>query len=178
MLAKEILPALKNALNSSHIDLNKLDLSYFTDGNYNKYSNESLMLDQSVGSARNSKINDPNTYQNRINDGDMLFQFVDNYDNLVNDPSISASQKSIIKELYWEIGILTGNIEAGITYFTNDAYYKDNDDPITGESITNDELPDNALDIFKGYKVSSLSHLDSALICASENYTDTGTSCH
>lgn len=93
--------------------------------------------------------------------------------------SLDDTSKSIITELYWEIGMIAQNVEAGMSFYGDDNYSKDFHDPITGKWQKTNDLPDDPYEIYTGYKPSTLSHLDSALICAtSHHYTDTGKKCH
>lgn len=88
----------------------------------------------------------------------------DNYftqlETVMNDPAISDAIKGVLRELTWDINeIGEGFSEAA------DPSVDGNDDWTVFQKLN-------------GYDASTITHFDSALVCASGNNSDTGTKCH
>lgn len=132
-----------------------------------------------VGYLKSVEKNDPNCYNIRVGRNDTAALFVSKYNSLMKDSNITDATKGVLQELYWQVGKLSEDVRAGITSVKYINCYKNAyNDPITGEQITNPDLPADPFSIFDGHKPSSLSHVNSALICAAGYNKDTGTKCH
>lgn len=130
-----------------------------------------------IGITRRWQLKEPASYNYLYSRNYPSALFVDKYQSLMDETNLSDTQKGVIKELYWQIGKLSEDVEAG-THIAENAYSQDYCDPFTGEYTPNPDLPENPFDIYSGYKPSSMTHVDSALICAAGYNQDTGTKCH
>jgi Flp pilus assembly pilin Flp len=156
-------------------DLNGLiDTTYMT----LPFDQLSDMWEISIGVSRFRELNVPVAYEAGLNNGEPNFIFVNKFDSLMADPALTDAHKAVIKELYWEIGKISEEVESGVYYAMEGEYSRDSIDPITGITTPNESLPVDPFGIYKDYKSSSVTHIDSALICASANAKDTGTQCH
>jgi hypothetical protein len=91
------------------------------------------------------------------------------------NPGIDDKMKSVIQELYWHIGAIGEDFENGIRFLKGEG--SGVHDPITGGSA-GIEIPSDPVSFFQNYTGSTVTHYDSALICAAGSYSDTGTACH
>jgi hypothetical protein len=129
-----------------------------------------------VGRARNMKDNDPTAYQKAITDYNVAYHFVEQFDTVMTSPGIDDTTKSVLQELYWSIGVIAEDFDNNINFLSESstsAYY----DPITGKE-KGMEPPEDPLGSFASYNASTITHLDSSLMCAAGDHEDTGTQCH
>jgi hypothetical protein len=102
--------------------------------------------------------------------------FVTQLNDILDGSTIDSSTKGIIQEIAWNMGTISTEFSAN-TYLLFDVDKDIVRDPLTGEKVSN---PDKikAVSDYKNYKASTITHLDSSLTCAADNYSDSGTSCH
>jgi hypothetical protein len=91
------------------------------------------------------------------------------------NPNLDETAKSVIQELYWHIGAVGEDFENNIRFLKGES--SGVHDPLIGGS-KGTAMPDDPVDFFKNYSGSKVTHYDSAIICATGKYSDTGTSCH
>lgn len=123
------------------------------------------------------KSNYYNNYASSLNNNYPGALFIDKYESLMKS-DIDKNTKGILTEMYWQIGKLTEDVEAGLYYAKNDVYGQDYHDPITGVGSENPDLPSSPFEIFNGYKPSSLTHFDSSIICTAGKFKDSGKRCN
>lgn len=128
-----------------------------------------------IGAAMNDYINNRNEF-NAVVEEQLPYLMVKQYNEVMNNtPSLSNAEKSVIKELYWDVGTMGGKLDcifyslhtAGGTVF----------DPTTGVKTTIDTA-NASLDDITNPDYSTLTHVDSALICASSHSNDINYVCH
>ena len=94
------------------------------------------------------------------------------------NPSLDSQSKSIIQELYWQLGMIGEKNESNIKYLMGASIDLDRiDDPLTGQS-TLPSWNDDPIQQYKILDAPQISHYDSALICAAGKHHDSGESCH
>jgi len=125
------------------------------------------------------------SYSELINNNSPPALFIEQYLKIM-DSGINESTKGIIEELYWDIGLISENVESGLSYLEYGQFWQDYHDPITGEMVdsykdlpsANNFTEEDLFALYKDFYPSTLTHLDSALICASGKHEDSGTACH
>lgn len=146
----------------------------------------SLGIDQgflTVGSARQDKLYNNSNYQSELSNNKLAYQFVDQFDKILDSTSIPNDVKGVVQELYWEIGVLGEDFQNNfqIMYENSpDGQYINTEgfvDPLTGES-TKFGVNETTFDYFNNYTASKITNVDAALICGAGNYNDTGITCH
>lgn len=131
-----------------------------------------------VGGAFADYTEDPVAFQEKLAEGRNTHQFVDNLQKILAEDSLPGEVKGVIRELCWEIGIMgeefQNNVVIATGYNGNETY-----DPITGENLVY-KAPENAdfIQFFHDYKASTITNVNSALICAAGYKDDTGIICH
>jgi Flp pilus assembly pilin Flp len=128
-----------------------------------------IPVEVAVGFAQSGNNDDPNTSSK---------MFANTFNEIMAQPDLSQQQKNIIKELYWEIGMIGEHVEASISYLDDNSPHRHCYDPVTGDTFLDYSLPESTQTLLDQYSPSSLMHLDSAVICAAGSGEDTGTSCH
>ena len=134
-----------------------------------------------IGNTRLQKFNEPDKYNDNLRKNHPAAHFVETYDQLMADATLSPEAKGIIKELTWSIGMIGEEFEENFLVVlegrTVDSGEKYIEDPLTAESVVV-PVENNSLETITSFKSSTITNLDSALICASGQYTDSGTKCH
>ena len=142
------------------------------------YDFNGYVKDISVANNRMRKNTLPQEFQQHINGNESAAIFVETYDTLMASSTITEAQKGVITELYWNIGTLSDHMEASMYMMWHGEVAYNGWDPLTGKNVNQtSDLPSDPLQIAAGYKYSNTTHLESALICAADNYKDTGTRC-
>jgi hypothetical protein len=129
----------------------------------------------SAGSAKSYKdMEDQTVYEKTLENKCPAASFLEQYETLMSS-NISEPKKAVIQELYREIGYLGEIVSFGVfnsSGKTNTHYF----DAVTGASYPLPEV-ESSFDVFYDYQPVELTHLDSALICTTGEYSDTGTKC-
>jgi hypothetical protein len=89
----------------------------------------------------------------------IAFKFIDYRNSVINNSELPPSVRGVVDELTWNIKQMASDYHK---IFDTDHY---------------DEKDDN-LEQYDDYNASSITHFDSALICASGKFTDEGKKCH
>lgn len=129
-----------------------------------------------IGGAMHDYLLNPDFYNASV-EKDLSFTFVERYNKVMEDDSISDAQKAVIKEMYWQIAILGEEIDAKLWGASGINEMIIINDPITGVGVETDVTGFTNEDIYKP-KSSNITDLDSAIICATGNMSDSGTQCH
>jgi Flp pilus assembly pilin Flp len=129
-----------------------------------------------IGGAMHDYLLNTDFYDARV-EKDLSFTFVERYNKVMQDEYISDMQKAIIKEMYWQIAILGEEIDAKLWGASGINETIIINDPITGDGVEIDVTGFTNEDIYKPGS-SNITDLDSAIICATGNMSDTGTQCH
>ena len=130
-----------------------------------------------IGQMRLDKVNDPVAYQSYLDKNHPAAHYVETFDTLMANPSLSSDVKGLIKELSWNIGMVGEEFEENFVVLTDGRQDKYMVDPLTLESV-NIPVESRTIDQITSFKSSTITNLNSALICASGQYTDSGTKCH
>lgn len=114
----------------------------------------------------------------KMRDDALSYQMRDHFSNVMNNPTLDSSSKSVIQELYWQMGIIGEWNESNLRYLMGVPSGGDSlDDPLTGEP-TLPNLKGDPIDVYKNFNAPQLTHYDSALICAAGKNHDSGEKCH
>lgn len=130
-----------------------------------------------IGGAMSDYINNPTKFNDHATT-DPSYAFVNSYLDVMNDTNITDTQKSVIKQLYWQIGSLATEFDnivwsSGSANYTTDTYF----DPITAQQYEYDVSQFTVNDILSP-TYSNIADTDSALICASGHRDDVNYVCH
>lgn len=130
-----------------------------------------------IGGAMNDYLNNTTKFNNHSTT-DPAYAFVKSYLDVMDDSVFTDTQKSVIKQLYWQIGSLATEFDnivwsSGSGNYSTDTYF----DPITGQSFEYDVSQFTVNDILSP-KYSNVTDMDSALICASGHRSDVNNICH
>lgn len=128
-----------------------------------------------IGGAMHDYLQVPEVFNER-KDIELGFAIVERYNQVMQDPSLTNTQKDVVKQLYSQIAILGEEIDAklwGVSGINEQIIIND---PITGIGVMTDVTTFNTEDITNPQS-SRITDLDSALICATGKKEDTGTDC-
>jgi Flp pilus assembly pilin Flp len=148
------------------------DESYYEFNPNLSYNYMSVMV--SAGSVLAYKMDGSSVYEETLKNNSPAALFLEQFESL-KASNISEANKAVIEVLYREIGYLGEIVEFGLfnssgktgTHYT---------DAVSGESIPYPEI-ESPFDVFYDYQPVALTHFDSALICATGKYTDSGVKC-
>ena len=130
-----------------------------------------------IGAAQKTKTEKPEFFEQAKNKNNLAFLYVDQLDTVLATSGIADNIKGVIKELSWDIGVVGEEFNNNCNYLSSDeeqTYY----DPLTGEMVGAPKPDAYSYNSFQNYEASTITHFDSALVCASGNNKDTGTKCH
>lgn len=146
---------------------------------------QSLYLNDSgiLGIGRRAKMQDPDKFNEKVNDGRLNYIYIDQFDKILEMPGISDEIKGVISELTWSISVMGEDFENNLEYiYTPESGENDKIiDPLTGEQIVNPHRTtsfEENLGMFENYNASRITNFDSALICSAGSFKDTGTRCY
>lgn len=104
------------------------------------------------------------------------YKLKEQYETVMNG-QLPQNTKNVIQQLYKHIGMIGETFQIGIEQASYGDQGFESHDPLTGLSSSDPNVPDDPLDIFEGYKSSTYTHFDSALICAAGQLPDNGQKC-
>lgn len=133
-----------------------------------------------IGRARNYKTENPDEYNTNLSNNRLAYVIVDQFDTIMDNPTIDDSIKGILTELYWDIGTVSEDFDNNLNFLVMDSSDScEHYDPVTGEVIYVKSGTDPFAD-FQSYAASKITHFDSSLICGAtiDTNADSGTSCH
>lgn len=131
-----------------------------------------------IGRARYEITSKNEAYESSLSNNRLAYVIVDQFDTIINNPSIDDSVKGVIKELYWDIGTVSEDFDNNLGFlYINNSGPAEHFDPLTGK-LTHVSSGSDPFTDFENYSASKITHFDSSLICASGKGTDTGVECH
>lgn len=131
-----------------------------------------------IGNIKYDLNNNSSILQSNLNKGHIGTTYINTYEKLMSSNELDDQTKGIIQELYWDIGVVSEDISnVMLRTFAKGNMGVITTDPITGIKGPSD-LPVRPQDFYTSYNASKITNFDSALICASGNFQNTGNSCH
>jgi hypothetical protein len=125
-------------------------------------------------------INKPNTGDCKLsyfNENSFGQHMVKQYLSIQEDTNIDKTTKNIIKELYWDIGVIGEDMENMMNDIMLEKTSHSFWDPLELSS-SSFQSPSDPVAMFQDYSASKVTHFDSGLICATGSFRDSGQKCH
>lgn len=131
-----------------------------------------------IGEATSDKLESPTDYTDAITSRENAALFISTLDSIMNDSSVPEELRGVVQELSWDIGVIGEEFQNNVL-ITSDRNLNAFHDPLTGErSDYRMPIGDDSFEFFDSYNASTITNLDSSIICAAGYNEDTGTSCH
>lgn len=141
-------------------------------------TNYNLAHSGCIGMFKALKNDGDSQYQTDLNKNHPAALFVDTFDALISRNDLDDSTKGIITELYYNIGIIGEDLENNYSLAYDAVTNSDSSyDPLTGAAFSQRRTTDIQT-TFETYNASTITHFDSALICAAGGNTDSGVNCN
>jgi hypothetical protein len=131
-----------------------------------------------VGRANYAYEDNPYAYQEALERGELNYIYADKLRELLEKNTISDDVKGVVRELSWDIGVIGEEFQDNICFIYREGSIMNHYDPLSGKHSILYPPEVDLIDQFENYEASTITHFDSALICASGYYEDTGTECH
>lgn len=150
-------------------DTTYASVPYDTDPLYTVSLGEMRMLQQNQGITQHLQA------------GSYSALMMTKFDQIMNNPQLDPVTKNVVEELYWDIGTISEDFETTISRIVKEQETANppSYDPLTGETYTPEAATQRTFEEYlTSYRASSITNLDSALICAAGKHQDTGTKCH
>ena len=141
-------------------------------------TNEEVLYSLCMGYATQYMETDSTLHEERLDAGNISSIYVEQLSQLMDDSTIPDPIKGVIQELSWDIGVIGEEFQNRVL-IAGDHNSNTFVDPLTYEQSP-DEAPADAdfFQYFFDYDASTISNMDSALICAAGYKSDTGSDCH